>query len=58
MFIVFDASAAWGHAAVTRTEIGARVVAWWLTMRTGRFHDYTPDHKPFARLRLASRGGR
>lgn len=56
-YIVFDCTRGFGHAAVCRSRLGARLVATWLSIRTGRFHDYTPDYKPFARLRLLRREG-
>lgn len=55
MFIVFDCTKGFGHAAVTRRRWSAHLVAVWLTIRTGRPHDYQDSARPFARLRLSTR---
>lgn len=55
MYIIFDCTKRFGHAAVTRSKWSAHLLAMWLSWRTGRFHDYDPSSKTFARLRLSQR---
>ena len=39
-YIVFDCTAAIGHACETRFAFTAHAAAWFLTIWTGRTHDY------------------